>query len=66
MIHAAFARGELSYAKVRALTRVATPDSEEELLELARALTAAQLERTVRASAACRRRTRASFRRRLT
>jgi Domain of unknown function (DUF222)/HNH endonuclease len=45
---AAFAQGEVSYAKVRALTRVATADSEEELLELARVLTAAQLERTVR------------------
>lgn len=49
LIHAAFAHGELSYAKVRALTRVATAESEEELLELARACTAAQLERTVRA-----------------
>jgi Domain of unknown function (DUF222)/HNH endonuclease len=49
LIHGAFARGELSYAKVRALTRVADEDSEEELLELARHLTAAQLERTVRA-----------------
>src|SRR5438067_1080857 len=29
LIHGGFARGELSYAKVRALTRVATPDSEE-------------------------------------
>jgi hypothetical protein len=48
-IHAAFARGELSYAKVRALTRVATAENEEELLALARVLTAAQLERAVRA-----------------
>jgi Domain of unknown function (DUF222)/HNH endonuclease len=48
-IHHAFAGGELSYAKVRALTRVADGDSEEELLELARHLTAAQLERAVRA-----------------
>jgi hypothetical protein len=46
-LHAAFARGELSYAKVRALTRVADADSEEELLELARVMTAAQLERAV-------------------
>jgi hypothetical protein len=45
---AAFAQGEVSYAKVRALTRVATAESEEELLDLARVLTAAQLERTVR------------------
>jgi hypothetical protein len=49
LVHAAFAHGELSYAKVRALTRVATADSEEELLNLARAMTAAQLERAVRA-----------------
>lgn len=49
LVHAAFASGELSYAKVRALTRVANADSEEELLPLARAMTAAQLERAVRA-----------------
>lgn len=48
VIHAAFARGELSYAKVRALTRVATAETEEELLALARVFTAAQLERAVR------------------
>jgi len=48
-VRGAFARGELSYAKVRALTRVAEPGSEEELLELAGAMTAAQLERAVRA-----------------
>jgi hypothetical protein len=49
MIHAAFAHGELSYAKVRALTRVATAENEEGLLEPARVFTAAQLERAVRA-----------------
>jgi uncharacterized protein DUF222/HNH endonuclease len=49
LVHSAFARGELSYSKVRALTRIADADSEQELLELARALTAAQLERAVRA-----------------
>src|ERR671936_993875 len=49
LTHAAFARGELSYAKVRALTRVATGDNEAELLAFARALTAAQLERTLSA-----------------
>jgi hypothetical protein len=49
LVHEAFARGELSYAKVRALTRVADGRSEQELLELARHLTAAQLERAVRA-----------------
>jgi Domain of unknown function (DUF222)/HNH endonuclease len=49
LIHGAFACGELSYAKVRALTRVAEPANEEELLELARHMTASQLERAVRA-----------------
>ena len=48
-ISASMARGELSFAKVRALTRVAKPESEGDLLELARSSTAAQLERTVRA-----------------
>src|SRR4030095_17248298 len=33
---AAFSRGELSYAKVRAITRVAKADTEHRLLELAR------------------------------
>ncbi|MGY1679651.1 DUF222 domain-containing protein [Geodermatophilus sp. SYSU D01176] len=45
---AAFAAGRLSYAKVRALTRVAEPDTEPALLELAHELTASQLERVVR------------------
>jgi hypothetical protein len=40
--------GELSFAKVRALTRVATPTSEGALLEFARAGSAANLERVVR------------------
>ena len=47
---ASFAAGRLSYSKVRALTRVADPNSEPELLELARHATAAQLERIVRAT----------------
>jgi Domain of unknown function (DUF222)/HNH endonuclease len=47
LIQAAFARGELSYTKVRALTRVAEESFEEELLQLAFALTAAQLERAL-------------------
>ena len=46
---AAFSRGELTFTKVRALTRVATASSEEGLLELAEALTASQLERALRA-----------------
>ncbi|HEU5212524.1 MAG TPA: DUF222 domain-containing protein [Gaiellaceae bacterium] len=47
LTHAAFARGELSYSKVRAITRIADAESEEQLLGLARCLTAAQLERAV-------------------
>jgi hypothetical protein len=42
-------RGEISYSKVRALTRVATPENEEELLDFARAGTASHVERVVRA-----------------
>ncbi len=44
----ALARGELSYAKVRALTRVATPETEARLLGVGRAGTAAHVERIVR------------------
>jgi hypothetical protein len=46
---AAFGSGELTLTKVAALTRVATRESEEGLLDLARALTASQLERALRA-----------------
>jgi hypothetical protein len=45
----ALRRGEVSYTKVRAITRVATPENEGELLELARHGTAAHLEKIVRA-----------------
>ena len=44
----ALAHGELSYAKVRALTRVATPETEARLLGVGRAGTAAHVERIVR------------------
>jgi hypothetical protein len=43
-----FSHGELSYSKVRALTRIATPEIEVELVEMARFATAAQLDRLVR------------------
>jgi hypothetical protein len=43
------AEGQLSFAKVRALTRVANAENELTLLEVARSGTAAQLERVVRA-----------------
>jgi hypothetical protein len=48
LISAAMASGEISYSKVRALTRVATPECEAELLTLARTQSAATLERVVR------------------
>ncbi len=44
----ALGRGELSYSKVRALTRVATPETEERLLAVGRAGTAEHVERIVR------------------
>jgi hypothetical protein len=47
-IRDAFAAGELSYSKVRAVTRVATAENANDLLMLARHATAAQLERVVR------------------
>jgi Domain of unknown function (DUF222)/HNH endonuclease len=48
-VRAAFARGELSYSKVRAITRVDGLEREADLLSLAQHATAAQLERLVRA-----------------
>lgn len=51
-LHGAFSRGELSYSKVRAVTRVATPEDEGKWLEIALCSTAAQLEKIVRS---CRR-----------
>jgi len=47
-ISASMGRGELSFSAVRALTRVATPENESDLLDLARGCTTAQLERMVR------------------
>ncbi len=47
-IDAALAAGKLSYAKVRAMTRVATPANEQRLLELGLDATGAQLERICR------------------
>lgn len=45
----AFSRGDLSYSKVRAITRVGTPENEETLVEWARHGTTAHLEKIVRA-----------------
>jgi 5-methylcytosine-specific restriction endonuclease McrA len=44
----ALARGQLSYSKVRALTRVATPETEARLLAVGRAGTAVHVEQIVR------------------
>ena len=46
---AAFERGEISYSKVRAMTRAATPENEADLLNIARHGTAAHVERLVSA-----------------
>ena len=48
LLAGALARGELSYAKVRALTRAATPETEDQLLAFGRAGTAEHVERLVR------------------
>jgi len=49
VIRARFAAARLSYAKVRALTRIATPATEADLAELAGPMTGNQLERFARA-----------------
>ena len=49
----ALRRGQVSYSKVRAITRVATLATEDRLLYLARRATAADLERIVRAWRFC-------------
>lgn len=49
LLSAAFAEGRVSYSKVRAVTRVAEPATEQMLLEMAVEMTASQLERVVRA-----------------
>ncbi|HVM20068.1 MAG TPA: DUF222 domain-containing protein, partial [Egibacteraceae bacterium] len=45
---ASFRAGRLSYSKVRAITRVATPDNEELLVSYGESATAAQLETVLR------------------
>jgi len=49
VIRAEFGAGRLSYAKVRALTRIAAPETEAGLAELAGPMTGNQLERFARA-----------------
>ena len=48
VIRGEFAAARLSYAKVRALTRIATPDTEAGLVEIAGPMTGNQLERFAR------------------
>src|SRR5436190_7376652 len=48
LLAGALARAEVSYSKVRALTRVATPETEERLLAVGRAGTTEHVERIVR------------------
>src|SRR5215475_12428315 len=48
LIDDALRRGEMSYSKVRALLRVATPENEALLLDHARLMTASQLEKLCR------------------
>jgi Domain of unknown function (DUF222)/HNH endonuclease len=48
LVTAAFGAGRISYAKARAITRIATPQTEADLLEVALAGTASHLERVVR------------------
>jgi len=49
VLRAEFGAGRLSYAKIRALTRIATPDTEQGLAEIAAPMTASQLDRFARA-----------------
>src|SRR5688572_7218793 len=51
-VEAAFVSGEVSYSRVRELTRVAEPSTEAEWLELARTLDMRALERRVAAARA--------------
>jgi hypothetical protein len=53
LVRGAFAQGRLSYCKVRALSRVATPPTEADLLDIALGSSGAQLERVVRAWRTC-------------
>ncbi len=46
-IHKCFANGEISYSKLRAITRVATQDNQELLVDLAKLATGSQLDQIV-------------------
>ncbi len=48
LVREAFGAGELTYCKVRAVSRVAVPETEEQLVRLARHATGTQVEKLVR------------------
>ncbi|MBV9445250.1 MAG: DUF222 domain-containing protein [Streptosporangiaceae bacterium] len=56
MIRRAFAAAAMSYSKVRALTRIATPATEQDLASMAAGMTASQVERFARAYHQCKER----------
>ena len=56
VIRRQFAAGRMSYSKVRALTRIATPDTEADLAQMAIGMTANQIERFARAYHQCKQR----------
>jgi hypothetical protein len=45
LVDVAFAAGKLSYSKVRAITRVATSETEQDFLDISTNATASQIER---------------------
>jgi Domain of unknown function (DUF222)/HNH endonuclease len=49
VLRSEFGAGRMSYAKIRALTRIATPDTEQGLADIAGPMTASQLDRFARA-----------------
>jgi len=51
LVQEAFAAGRVTYSQVRAITRAATPESQESWLALARHTTGSQLEKAVRGAA---------------
>jgi len=56
VIRRAFAAAAMSYSKVRALTRIATPATEQDLASMAAGMTASQAERFARAYHQCKER----------
>jgi 5-methylcytosine-specific restriction endonuclease McrA len=53
VIHREFAAGRMSYSKVRALARIATPETDADLAEMTILMTAGQVERFARAYHQC-------------